>query len=82
MDTSVHNLSTLFEQLGLASDAASIERFIIMHKPLASEVPLAKAEFWSSGQSAFLQESIGEDSDWAEQVDQLDALLRYSDKTH
>ncbi|MBC7183790.1 MAG: DUF2789 family protein, partial [Marinobacter sp.] len=38
MDTSKHNLSTLFEQLGLASDAKSIEDFVARYSPLPREV--------------------------------------------
>ena len=76
MDTSPHTLSILFEQLGLASDSTSIETFLRTHGPIPGTVALPDAEFWNSGQSAFLSEAIAEDSDWAEQVDALDAMLR------
>lgn len=77
MDTSKHTLSTLFEQLGLPADAASVERFVREHSPLAPEVMLADAEFWNQGQSQFLQEGLEDDSDWAEAIDELNALLRH-----
>lgn len=44
--------------------------------PLGDEVKLSEATFWSVGQRAFLQESLVEDSDWSEVIDQLDTLLR------
>lgn len=76
MDTSVHNLSALFEQLGLSNDDAAIARFIGDNGPLASTTSLADADFWTPAQAAFIKEAIAEDSDWAEVVDQLDASLR------
>ena len=76
MDTSVHSLSTLFEQLGLPSTAAAIELFIALHQPLPPETRLAEALFWNKAQRAFLEEAISEDADWAELVDQLDARFR------
>lgn len=76
MDTTTHDLTTLFEQLGLAGDTSSIDAFIETHRPLAARVRLAEAPFWNDGQSAFLDEALNEDSDWAELVDQLDVRLR------
>ncbi len=76
MDTTAHTLTTLFDQLGLPSQDSAIEQFIAAHKPLGDDLNLLEAEFWSDGQRAFLQESLAEDSDWAEVVDQLDSLLR------
>ena len=80
MDTTPHTLSTLFEQLGLASDGDSIRNFIKQHRPLDSAVPLVEAPWWSEGQAAFIQEAIDEDADWAERVDELDALLRHTEE--
>ncbi|WP_396622458.1 DUF2789 domain-containing protein [Marinobacter sp. W-8] len=77
MDTSKHSLSTLFEQLGLPSGQAEIENFIARHSPLPSEVAIRDAPFWSESQSHFLEEGLEEDSDWAEVIDELDALLRH-----
>ncbi|WP_303293128.1 MULTISPECIES: DUF2789 domain-containing protein [Marinobacter] len=77
MDTSKHSLSTLFEQLGLPSGQAEIENFIARHSPLPSEVAIQDAPFWSESQSHFLEEGLEEDSDWAEVIDELDALLRH-----
>ena len=74
MDTNPHTLSVLFAQLGLASDTASIKKFISAHE-LADDVPLADAPFWSTSQAAFLAEELGEDSEWAELVDELANLL-------
>lgn len=76
MDTTPHNLSTLFDQLGLPSDAVAIERFIGGHRPLDPKIPLQQASWWTPAQAEFLVQAIQEDSDWAEQVDELDTLLR------
>ena len=76
MDTSKHTLTTLFEQLGLPSDQADIENFISRHSPLPAEIALQDAPFWSESQSHFLEEGLEDDSDWAEVIDELDALLR------
>jgi hypothetical protein len=77
MDTSKHNLSTLFEQLGLASDAKSIEDFVARYSPLPREVAIQDAPFWSESQSHFLEEGLEDDSDWAEIIDELDAQMRH-----
>ncbi|MEH6616672.1 MAG: DUF2789 domain-containing protein [Porticoccus sp.] len=76
MDTNIHTLQVLFEQLGLPSQGPAIENFLAQHKLLNSEPRLIQADFWTASQRAFLEESLMEDSDWAEVVDQLDALLR------
>ncbi|MBU2954692.1 DUF2789 domain-containing protein [Marinobacter sp. F3R08] len=77
MDTSKHTLSTLFEQLGLASDANSIEDFVARNSPLPSEIAIQDAPIWSESQSHFLEEGLEEDSDWAEVIDELDAMMRH-----
>ncbi len=77
METPVHSLTSLFDQLGLDSTEQAIETFIDSHRPLAGNIELCEADFWNDSQSAFLREEIDEDADWAEIVDQLDALLRY-----
>ena len=76
MDTTPHNLSALFDQLGLDSWEEAIQRFIDDHGELDQDTPLADAVFWTPTQRRFLQDAIACDSDWAEIVDQLDALLR------
>lgn len=76
MDTSAHDMHTLFDQLGLPSSSDEIERFIAAHRELRKTDCLSEASFWSPAQAAFLREAINEDSDWAEVVDQLDARLR------
>ena len=76
MEPPVHDLATLFKQLGLAHDEASIEAFIKTHAPLPDARKLADAAFWSPAQAAFLREEILEDADWAEVVDQLNVRLR------
>ncbi|MGB9578203.1 MAG: DUF2789 domain-containing protein [Halothiobacillaceae bacterium] len=76
MEHSFHPLSELFAQLGLPNDAAAIEAFVARHRPLAHDLALTDAPFWSESQRQFLRESIDQDADWAEAVDHLDALLR------
>ncbi len=74
MDTSSHTMQTLFLQLGLPNSDAAIDSFV-QNNHLPSNVPLANAAFWSAGQAQFIREAVEEDADWAEVVDQLDALL-------
>ncbi|WIO73355.1 DUF2789 domain-containing protein [Porticoccaceae bacterium LTM1] len=76
MDTVPHTLPTLFDQLGLPSMEEAIDRFIEEHAPLEASLCLTEAEFWNDSQKSFLRDAIRDDSDWAEVVDQLDALLR------
>ena len=77
METPIHSQTSLFEQLGLDSASSAIETFIDNHRPLASNIELHEANFWNASQASFLRQVIDEDADWAEIVDQLDALLRY-----
>lgn len=76
MDSSNHDMGNLFLQLGLPNRQDEIHAFIEAHKGLAEDLPLAQADFWNPAQAAFLRESIEEDSDWCEIVDELDKLLR------
>lgn len=76
MDTSVHTLETLFSQLGLPNNQTAMQAFFA-NNHLPNNIPLEQAAFWSAGQAQFIRESREEDSDWAEVVDQLDAILRH-----
>ncbi len=76
MEPSIHRLQDLFSQLGLPNSQKDIDAFVGQHSPLADEVRLADAPFWTAAQAQFLREEIGEDADWAEVVDQLNAMLR------
>ena len=76
MDTSSHTLSCLFRQLGLPSSEVAIENFV-QNNHLPKEIPLDHAACWNAGQAQFIRESLDEDSDWSEIVDQLDAMLRH-----
>lgn len=79
MEQHHHDLSSLFEQLGMDSTPEAIQAFVRAHRPLAPEVKLAHASFWSDSQAAFLREKVKEDADWAVVVDTLDAMLRLPD---
>ena len=61
----------LFAQLGLDNDEASIQAFLRQHHPLADDVLLHDAPFWSPQQAQMLKEKIRCDDDWAIVVDQL-----------
>ncbi|WP_226477752.1 DUF2789 domain-containing protein [Pseudomonas sp. MWU16-30323] len=76
MESPVHNLPSLFKQLGLPDDPVSIEQYIAVHSPLKPELHLADAFFWTPSQRAFLREEILGDADWAEVVDELNLRLR------
>jgi len=71
-----HNLTSLFDQLGLPSTEKDIETFIHNHRPLAPEIQLSKAPFWTAGQAQFLGEQTKADADWAVVIDKLDTSLR------
>mgnify|MGYP001352487965 CR=1 FL=1 len=78
MDTHFHRLPALFAQLGLPDNDASIRRFIAAHAPLAGNVRIADAPFWSPAQARLLHESWCDDADWSQVVDRLDVALRGS----
>ncbi len=78
MDTDFHRLPELFAQLGLPDDEAAIRSFIASHAPLAGDVHIADAPFWTAAQSRLLRESLRDDADWAQVVDRLDVALRCS----
>lgn len=69
------SFTTLFEQLGLPSDPASIAQFLKQHTPLDDGIHLYEAPFWSPQQAMLLKEKLKCDDDWAIVVDQLNAAL-------
>ncbi|TWI53721.1 uncharacterized protein DUF2789 [Pseudomonas duriflava] len=75
MELPVKDLTTLFDQLGLDSDEASIEAFIAQHYPLPDDMKISEAPFWSAGQAAFLKEEIMKDAEWEPIVDELNVRL-------
>jgi hypothetical protein len=75
MQNHLHSMRSLFDQLGLASDAAAIEQFFAEHRPLPGHLALHEATFWSSGQAEFLREEILDDADWAAVIDAMNAKL-------
>lgn len=76
MDKIIHPFRELFAQLGLPSDVASIAKFIQVHSPLPGHIALPDADFWTPAQADFLRETLQEDAEWANQVDQLSEALR------
>ena len=70
MDTSPHTFSNLFRQLGLPAGRDDIVAFLARHH-LEEGTALPEAPFWNPAQASFLREALAEDSDWAEQVDEL-----------
>ena len=68
--------SELFAQLGLSSTPTDIQKFLTQHSPLAFNIRLQDAAFWTPAQSSLLQELLQEDANWAEVVDQLSLALR------
>ncbi len=74
MELQDHNLDTLFQQLNLDSDPASIDAFIASHQ-LSADVKLIDADFWTPAQAAFLKELLREDAEWAPTVDELNVRL-------
>lgn len=76
MESPIHGMTNLFEQLGLPADPAAVDRFIAAHSPLPADMVLAEAPFWTAGQASFIRESLLDDADWAEVIDALDKELR------
>ncbi|MDP2716128.1 DUF2789 domain-containing protein [Rheinheimera sp.] len=74
MDMSEHNLRTLFAQLGLSNNEQAIAQFIRQHR-LAPGMAIQDAPFWNSAQASFLRESLKQDAEWCEIIDELNALL-------
>ncbi|MBO9687871.1 DUF2789 domain-containing protein [Roseateles chitosanitabidus] len=75
MESTVHPFAELFAQLGLPSGEADIRAFIQRHRPLAGDVAVADAPFWTPEQSRALRDMLLQDADWAEVVDQLNLAL-------
>ncbi|WP_420235518.1 DUF2789 family protein [Pseudomonas sp. ABY48] len=67
-------MKTLFDQLGLPSDGKGIDDFIIAH-PLAPDIKLVEADFWSDSQKDLLREWLLADGEEAVLVDQLNERL-------
>jgi len=74
MELTTPTLATLFEQLGLDSDQASIDTFVSKHS-LPDDVKLIDAPFWTPQQARFLKEELRVDAEWAPVVDELNELL-------
>ena len=74
MELTTPTLATLFEQLGLDSDDASIDAFAEKNQ-LPDNVKLIDADFWTPQQARFLKEELREDAEWAPIVDELNVLL-------
>lgn len=77
MDTSNHNMSNLFAQLGLPNSEQEINEFIAIHRDLNESMLLDQAPFWSKAQASFLKGALSDDSDWAEVVDHLNVSLHH-----
>lgn len=75
MDLSTHNLASLFDQLGLDSDEASIRRFIQDNAPIPKDQPIYEASCFNDAQAAFLAQGLDEDSDWTDVIDTLHAAM-------
>lgn len=76
-----NNIVDLFEQLGLASDEASIDNFFERYAPLPNDVALWDAPWWNAGQAQFLREALNDDATWEIAVDELNTRLRQDPKT-
>jgi len=77
MDTTKHDINTLFAQLGLPNNDEQIDAFIASHE-LEDTTRLQEASFWDEAQQLFLAESLAEDGDWSEVIDELDVRIRQS----
>lgn len=76
METPIHSIVSLFDQLGLNSTEEGVNNFINKNGKLSDNIELHKADFWNTSQANFLKQALDEDADWVEIVNQLDAMLR------
>ncbi len=74
METSLHDLSHLFRQLGLPAEPADIDAFSARHRLRAGET-LCEAAFWTPVQAHFLAQAMAQDSDWSDAADHLAVRL-------
>lgn len=77
METSQHEFSELFAQLGLPNSEAEIRKFIAEHA-LPEDTRLPDAGFWTPTQADFLREAWKADADWAPVIDQLNISLHHN----
>lgn len=75
MQAPTHSMKLLFNQLGLEGTSKAIAYFIDNNTPIANDVKLHEADFWTESQSLCLKEMINEDADWADVVDQRNLLM-------
>lgn len=68
------NINMLFEQMGLDSDDASIDAFVLANQ-LPQDVKLVDASFWTDNQRKFLKDEYKLDAGWIEVIDDLNTRL-------
>lgn len=72
-----HPFAELFAQLGLPCSPAEINAFIHEHRPIAGDMLLVDAPFWTAAQVQFIQEKKASDSpEWISVIEQLNSALR------
>lgn len=76
MESPIHTLNSLLNQLGLSSEGRDIEKFIEQHKPVSATKAIYELDCFTPSQQSFLKEATEQDADWAEITDTLDTLLR------
>lgn len=76
MQTPIHSIVSLFDQLGLTSTEEGINNFIQKNGPLPGDKELHMAAFWSTSQASFLKQVLDEDADWVDIANQLGVMLR------
>lgn len=83
MPDNQETINTLFAQLGLASDDASIDTFVANNQ-LPASVAISDADIWTENQRKFLKEQYIADACWVEIVDDLNTRLHKDamDATH
>ena len=60
MESPIHPMSSLFDQLGLDSADQAIESFIDNHRPLQGDIELHKSDFWSARSLNQSEQMLGE----------------------
>jgi hypothetical protein len=76
MNQAMYHFSELFAQLGLPSEPGEVIHFLTTHRSMSTGFRLPDAPYWTPSQASFLRESLMQDSDCSDVVDQLSGALQ------
>ncbi|MBL6734695.1 MAG: DUF2789 family protein [Shewanellaceae bacterium] len=74
METFKHDITHLFDQLGLPNASSDIETFI-MNNRLKEGQHITEAKCWNESQIEFFKNEFDQDSEWCIAIDELTELM-------